>query len=114
MYYDIELYYRTGDSFESKDIHDRLGVTWKDLDLAKENLERIKQHYLYYRQNNSWVWADEPKHKKPKFYKSDTQVILLLDNEVEWVVNCSWIGHFESLHGGKIVITLGENSEFTV
>lgn len=46
--YRIKISYLTGDSFGTQDTYDYLELTWKNLDIAKENLQRIKEHYELY------------------------------------------------------------------
>lgn len=41
--YRIKISYSTGNSFGSEDTWDYLELTWKNLDVAKENLQRIKE-----------------------------------------------------------------------
>jgi hypothetical protein len=53
MEYRIKISYQTGDSFHSEDAEDYLELTWKNIDIAKENLQRIKEHYEMYKGINS-------------------------------------------------------------
>jgi hypothetical protein len=52
--YRIKLSYRTGNSFNSEDTTGYLDLTWNDLNIAKENLIRIKEHYEMYQASNSY------------------------------------------------------------
>ena len=67
--YKIKIYYSTGDSNSSNDETSYLDLTWVNLDIAKENLRRIKEHYLQYQELRSWNHKDrlqifnENKHK---------------------------------------------------
>jgi hypothetical protein len=47
--YRIKIGYTTGDSFNSYDKEDYLDLKWSNLDVAKENLRSIKEHYEQYR-----------------------------------------------------------------
>ena len=47
--YRIKISYSTGDSLGSQDTYDYLELTWTNIDIAKENLLRIKEHYEMYR-----------------------------------------------------------------
>ena len=47
--YRIRIDYSTGNSFGSHDVTDYLEFTWKNLDIVKENLRWIKEHYEMYR-----------------------------------------------------------------
>lgn len=47
--YRIKYVYDTGDSYHTE--YNRVGyleITWCDLDTAKDNLRKIKEHYQYY------------------------------------------------------------------
>jgi hypothetical protein len=46
--YRIKISYQTGDSFHFEDCYNYLELTWDDIDVAKENLIRIKEHYEMY------------------------------------------------------------------
>lgn len=55
MKYKIRVDYSTGDSYGSRDTSDFIELEWDNLDIAKENLRRIKEHYEFYRQENSYT-----------------------------------------------------------
>lgn len=46
--YKIKIDYSTGDSFGSEDLTRYLELTWQNIDIAKDNLLRIKEHYEMY------------------------------------------------------------------
>ncbi len=46
--YEIEIDYTTGDSSGHNDIIENLKFDFDNLDIAKENLQRIKEHYEMY------------------------------------------------------------------
>lgn len=48
--YKIEISYRTGNSFGGEDEISELELTWKNLDIAKENLQAIKEHWLFFQE----------------------------------------------------------------
>lgn len=52
--YKINISYSTGDSFGSHNTTDFLDLTWKDLNIAKENLVYIKEHYEMYQSLNGY------------------------------------------------------------
>lgn len=62
--YRIKIDYSTGNSFGSSDTSDYLELEWDELDIAKENLKAIKEHYKFknkitqeickYFENNFW------------------------------------------------------------
>jgi hypothetical protein len=47
--YRIKISYATGNSFDSEDTTKYLELTWQNIDIAKENLLRIKEHYEMHR-----------------------------------------------------------------
>jgi hypothetical protein len=49
MKYKILVSYQTGDSISSSDQKQEIELDWEDIDVAKENLNRIKEHYEMYR-----------------------------------------------------------------
>lgn len=51
--YRIKISYSTGDSNGSEDTEDYLELTWSNLDVAKENLQRIKEHNEMYEMINN-------------------------------------------------------------
>ncbi len=63
--YKIEYSYSTGDSFGSRDEVDILEYNWDTLELAKEALQRIKEHYVWY---ESLEGYDHNKVEKPKWH----------------------------------------------
>lgn len=48
--YKIVAYYRTGNSFGSEDTQSNVELQWNDLEIAKENLRRIKEHDEFQRE----------------------------------------------------------------
>jgi hypothetical protein len=85
--YDIEIDYTTGHSFASERDTDLLGNI-SSLKNAKENLKRIRAHYIECKDNPN----------SGKEYN-----LTLLTDEGERTIQPFWIGYFESLHGAKIV-----------
>lgn len=52
--YRIKIYYSTGDSFSTRDEIDFLEFSWEDINVAKDNLLRIKEHYEMHREINKY------------------------------------------------------------
>jgi hypothetical protein len=117
MSYKIKIYYRAGDSFSTSDETSILEYEWKNLDIAKKNLKRIKAHYEWF------TYATQPPHVneekwlknvpkfcvKATFYKATSRydyAIKLLhdDGEREYQLYPFWCGYYEHLYGAKIVI----------
>ena len=124
--YKIVIHYQTGDSFKSYETDDELGE-W-DLDVAKENLKRIKEHYKAYSDRNNYYSIalrkkaeDElEKHKKERWFVNGVSLGLqnwqysvnLLENDgSEKEYRCFWVGYFERLLSGKIEAIVPEESD---
>ena len=109
--YGIKVYYRTGDSFHSENTDRILELQWNDLDIAKLNLKRIKEHYLWYEWlHNGSRWGhkevSEPEWHKPyndNKYGSEYTLILKADNENDMQIYAFWCGYFEELHSADII-----------
>lgn len=135
MEYKIEYDYYTGNSFGSEDSTGVLELEWKDLQVAKDNLKRIQEHWRYYKSKErirdsysqtqvvneleivSTVEKEQPDwYVKPEGdYKSHNHhcIILYTDNGKPWQIWCPWCGYFEGLYGAKI-INAESDLEFTV
>lgn len=120
----ILISYTTGDSSHSEDRSDYVDVEWTDITIAKENLERIKQHYEQYQAINSYgivtkkiediftenmdkpwfVYEKKPFSTKTDRYYAENCIKLKLDNGNEFQMNCFWCGYFESLHSAEIKV----------
>jgi hypothetical protein len=123
--YRIKITYETGNSFGSHIEEDYLNYVWINLEIAKENLQSIKQHYLYYKKRNSGWGAyrltDEQKneiidsHKKYSWFSvhdfdkfSDFYLSLKLDENFYRDFEVFWAGYFEKLQEIEIVFD-GDN-----
>jgi hypothetical protein len=112
MEHKIKYSYRTGDSFNTYDREEFLEIEWKDLNVAKEALKRIKEHYKWYKSvEDGRRYRDEPEVKQPVWWKVKNEHIstqhnlinLPLDNGKEIQMWCPWCGYFETLYGAEIV-----------
>lgn len=52
--YQIKYYYTTGDSYNTYDTEDTLELEYNNIDIAKANLIRIKEHYEQYKDLDRW------------------------------------------------------------
>jgi len=52
--YRIKIDYSTGDSFSNSYESDLIDLEWDDIEVAKKNLGRIKEHYEMYQRLNSY------------------------------------------------------------
>jgi hypothetical protein len=118
--YLIKAEYRTGDSFKSYDTSEIM-EGWDNLDIAKENLERIKIHYKYYEyktSNHRLLYSSKSEKKKweefeanlPSFiiiskdYLGYPLLKLLTDDRSEYQLFPPWCGYFETLYGAEIIL----------
>jgi hypothetical protein len=121
--YKILLSYSTGDSFDTEDTSDYLELSWNDLDIAKQNLKRIGEHYRVYnlydkmsnkydlkyldkkdidlfesRKSKDWFVADKDS------YTERYSLILKTDAGKDWKISAFWCGYFEHLQSAEIVL----------
>ena len=126
MKYRIQYNYDTGDSFKNEP--DNLGtleMVWENLDVAKKNLQRIKEHYSQYKELNSYSYLKEKskqeilesnkgkdwfvKGSNSNYYDSENCIILYSDDGKPWQFWAPWCGYFESLSYAEIIIPEEEN-----
>lgn len=75
MEYSIKISYITGDSFSSELAIDFIEFTWKNIDIVKQNLLRIKEHYEQYQ--NIYKFN----------YKMKSENYLDINKNKDWFVN---------------------------
>ena len=126
MKYRIQYNYDTGDSFKNEP--DNLGtleMVWENLDVAKKNLQWIKEHYSQYKELNSYSYLKEKskqeilesnkgkdwfvKGSNSNYYDSENCIILYSDDGKPWQFWAPWCGYFESLNYAEIIIPEEEN-----
>jgi hypothetical protein len=115
----ILINYNTGDSFHNEDnIESHLEMTWENLDVAKENLQRIKEHYKWYqdKENSHFSWKNkgEKLAPEPEWHKGmeyDFSIKLKADNGNEMQMTAFWCGYFESLNSAEII---NDNSDMKI
>lgn len=71
MKYKIKIYYTTGDSYKSYECEDLLELSWENLDIAKENLLAIKEHYDGARDYSDYSFEKWVEINKDKFWFVD-------------------------------------------
>ena len=106
LLYKIQYKYQTGDSNRTYDSEGVLEMEWKNLDNAKRALQRIKEHYEWYRYENRHSWSKEKEVSRPEWHtkeKYDFTVKVMLDNGKEVMFSAPWCGYFERLHNAEIV-----------
>ena len=122
MKYKIQYNYDTGDSFNHEpDNSETLEMVWENLDVAKKNLQRIKEHYSQYKELNSYSLKKsrekilESSKDKDWFVEgtgyseSENCIILYSDDGKPWQFWAPWCGYFESLNYAEIIIPEEEN-----
>jgi hypothetical protein len=117
MSYKIKITYDTGDSFKTeRDLEQYVEGEWESLEVATENLNRIKEHYEYYEAAKRYHFNSAQRRKaadiidnapNQKWYAGDVQdyvysLKLLTDDNTEYVQHAFWCGYFESLVGAEI------------
>lgn len=112
--YTIKIDYQTGDSFHIEDCSRTLEANW-NLEVAKENLQRIKEHYQIIKDRDNYVSIGSSKEtslmkkiKTERWYVErnfEWSIKLLENDSTEKEYSCFWAGYFETLYGGTIVET---------
>lgn len=98
MEYRILIEYYTGNSFGSYKTSKYLELTWKNLDVATQNLLAIKEHYEMQNANkNDYKDKDWYVEEHPGYC-----IRFRSDDGDDWQISCFWIGHFEELVTAKI------------
>lgn len=118
MKYEIQIEYQTGNSFGRSDETDVIdGISWDNLDIAKENLKRIEEHYRWINSYDYYMDEDLP---VPKFiedfwkgkalnsngsvsFDAECYVPFLTDDRQNFKCYAFWCGYFEKLYSGKII-----------
>lgn len=111
--YDIEIKYKTGNSFGSHEEIEFVDKPVKSLEVAKENLRRIKEHAkIYYKKETSYLKKDMP--EIPHFYDTEYDGLFLMINENTPfpLFVPFWVGFFEQLISAKIVNLAEDELEF--
>lgn len=109
--YKIKYSYRTDNTFRSYDEEGILDCIWTSLEIVKENLQRIRDHYLFYNAQESAYIQDEKNRvlieeapSKPWFNKEDSFTLFLKqDNGDKLLIHAPWCGYFETLYEAEII-----------
>jgi hypothetical protein len=114
--YTIKVYYRTGDSFHSEDTTTYVGE-WDNLEVAKENLQRIKEHYEYYEyREKSYNIPEIEKKWETKEKNNDIPSYMIVEGQLGGMLTLKlkedngdetkmwppWCGYFERLYEAEI------------
>lgn len=124
MKYKIKITYDTGDSFHTEcGLETELEEEYSTLELAEENLTRIKEHYVLREAQDEvgrrWFSKDDKRKaelekiiaeakNKPWYVEKhpDICIKLLLNNRKEWQISAFWCGYFEHLQSAEIIQVL--------
>jgi len=118
--YKIKYNYEDGDSVETYNREEILELEWDKLDIAKQNLKRIQEHYEWYYKieghsfgnikgrenamNNPPAWWDVGAEKRTPVKNYDHyRVNLITDDGKSWIMSCPWCGYFERLNSAEII-----------
>src|SRR5438045_1943897 len=113
--YKIQYNYNTGNSIKIKhNIIEILEFTWTNIEIAKENLNRIREHYEYYLLLHSFKYRHLNKNKqeeelekvKIKYWfvkEHEGSLIFKTDNGRPCQFHAPWCGYFESLNEAEII-----------
>lgn len=123
--YTIEVTYQTGDSFNSYEETNTIGLVWEDKQLARKALAAIKEHYTLYSEQESYSRNKNIQEIRDKAMSSEWYLKAIEGSTDKWTkspeywqYNCAvemddgsyrniptnmWCGYFESLHTAKIV-----------
>jgi hypothetical protein len=105
MRYTIEIEYQTGDTFQTYETSDDVGITWENLEVAKAALERIKVHHEAYEKADGWGSTSEHREAFTKVpgYVEGYSISLPLDDGSEHKTFTFWHGYFEHMQSAEIV-----------
>ena len=107
MVYKIKVHFTTGGSFDSYEEDGFIEQEWKNLDIVKQNLKRIEEHYKYYQSLHTSYRETLP---RPSFVskKYDFSFNLITDDGKEYLYSAGmYCGYFETLHSAEVVIDNG-------
>tara|TARA_R100000951_G_scaffold102539_1_gene94665 strand:+ start:1829 stop:2305 length:477 start_codon:yes stop_codon:yes gene_type:complete len=71
--YKIKIRYCTGNSLYCDDEEDYLELDWNNLSIAKENLQYIKQHYLQYKESQSYSFRKSKRTEQELFEENKSK-----------------------------------------
>ncbi len=129
--YTIEVHYTTGNSFNSEETTDQIGLQWEDKQLARKALQSLREHYVLYEDKESFRSRNSREEiaikamahdwykigiaqEKEKYYKNSSYwhyycAVLMDDGVYRNLPVGIWCGYFETLHWARIVTV--ENAE---
>jgi len=115
MKYAIRIYYADGDTFKTEDKESVLDGYWENENIIRENLTRIKEHYIWYISKDNRPYRGSIKPERPSWHTKDIpehSVKLILDNGNEYICSAFWCGYFASLQGAKAEVYTPDDLQF--
>ena len=124
----IQVKYKTGDSFNSYEKENRIGLCWKSIELARKALAVLEEHYNYYKdiESGSYYARKEIDKLRKKAMNTDWYKQAVAQSTDDWYkrpdmwyINCAvqmdngdfrnipvnmWCGYFERLLEASIVL----------
>lgn len=129
--YKIKYCYNTGDSFHTEfNLESTLELEWSNLEVAQQNLQRIKEHYTWYKLLNKGYyrgidhdknckeatkialtkdWICKKQIKGVWKVEYDFSIILKTDDGKDWQFCAPWCGYFESLNWIEVELKYNPN-----
>ena len=109
--YRIQYNYETGNSFGSHEETDILEFKWENLEIAKQNLQRIKEHREFY-----CHFLNEKEAQTKDWFVEKYKYCLKLqaDNGNFAQIAAPWCGYFERLNWVEIIIETPEISDMRI
>jgi hypothetical protein len=127
MKYTININYDTGDSFHSEyDVNETLDISWENIEIAKENLKRIQDHYNFVKKPYSYEYRGKSNKeieeikknasKQPWFVSQYPEICLYLklDDGKKFQQSSFWSGYFEKLNYIEIVVLEKEENDLRI
>ncbi len=128
--YTIEVHYETGDSFDSWRETEDVGLVWESKHLAKKALAIIQEHYLLYKEFNSYGGRENDEilqelHQADWYelldycdegsigFHTGSPVVEMDDGESRHLPTHMWCGYFERLISAKVTSVVSEEDIIT-
>jgi hypothetical protein len=111
--YKIKIGYQTGNSFGRESTESILEIDMMNLEVAKQNLKRIQEHYKMYlelhafsmrRRKDSEIFDEYKTHDWFREDHPEHMLILKTDDGCDYPESTFWTGYFESLEYIEIVL----------
>lgn len=100
MKWGIQIHCKCGGYPNAWDHVENLKYEWENVELAKENLTRIQEHYYWYKTKTEYPYKEIARPKWFIHLQTNDHLYLInlkLDNEKDWVFIPFWMGAFHEL-----------------